>query len=591
MFKNNYNFNYLLTHEGEKLGNDIPWNEYPRPLLKRDSFLNLNGFWKFKVQSKCKIPSSYDMKILVPFAPESLLSGICKHFDESSWLFYEKSIQLPSDFFKDRILLNIEAADYTTLIWIDGKAVKRHDGGSLHFSCDITDYFIDNPYETHTITIGINDNLSDLSHPYGKQTLSRGGMWYTPFSGLQTTWIESVNDEYIEHILSRYHNETVYIDTFDSNFNGTVFLHLDNEVKRYPLNDGKAVIKLQNPKLWSPESPYLYHYSIELDSGDTISSYFAARTIGTKKINGAMRTLLNNRPVFLHALLDQGYYSDGLNLAASPRCMENDILKMKKLGFNTLRRHISIAPDLYYYYCDTHGMLVIQDMLNNGDYSFFRDTLIPGITEKAHIKKSDSCMHKDNETRKTFVKTMLKTVDQLRNFPCIYMWTIFNEGWGQFESSKMYDLLKKYDKGSNRLIDSASGWFRGGKSDVDSYHVYGHHFHFKKSDKIIMMSEFGGTVYKIKEHSFNPNRTYGYGSKPKTRKQFARLIYNLYKHEVFPYIQDGLCGTIYTQLSDVEDETNGLLTYDRRITKVLSAEMVPISSYIQKLMTKACDKL
>jgi beta-galactosidase/beta-glucuronidase len=284
-------------------------------------------------------------------------------------------------------------------------------------------------------------------------------------------------------------------------------------------------------------------------------------------VDGIPRILLNEKPYFFHGLLDQGYFSDGIYTPASPKAYEFDILSMKKLGFNMLRKHIKIEPAQFYYDCDRLGMVVFQDMVNNGGYSFLRDTALPTVGMK---RLNDKMLHRDPKTRAAFEDGMEKTVHQLFNHPCICYWTIFNEGWGQFDSAKMYERMKKLD--TSRIIDTASGWFAGAPSDVESLHVYFKPFRFKESKKPVVLSEFGGYSYKPEGHVFNPFKTYGYRFFER-RSDFEDALIRLYEQEIIPAVGKGLCATVYTQVSDVEDETNGLLSYDRKVLKVSEERM------------------
>jgi beta-galactosidase/beta-glucuronidase len=279
-------------------------------------------------------------------------------------------------------------------------------------------------------------------------------------------------------------------------------------------------------------------------------------------VDGTPRVLLNGKPYFFNGVLDQGYFSDGIYTPASPKEYENDILAMKSLGFNTLRKHIKVEPEEFYYQCDRIGMVVFQDMVNNGKYSFLRDTALPTIGIK---KLPESWIKRTSAQKDAFVEGMRRTVNQLYNHPSVCYYTIFNEGWGQFDSDKMFYLLKELD--SSRIIDTNSGWFGGHKSDVESNHIYFKKIKLKKSNKPLILGEFGGYSYKIKEHSANLKKTYGYKLFDDGEK-FEDALISLYENEVISEIENGLCGAIYTQLSDVEDETNGFLTYDRKICKV-----------------------
>lgn len=521
------------------------WNVYPRPQLKRDSFFCLNGQWDFTA-------SDYSGKIIVPFCPESSLSGIGKNFKDK--LIYKREFALPDDFIKDRVFIHFGAVDQIATVYLNDVKLGTNVGGYNHFSFEITELIKEN----NTITVEVEDELL-LYLPYGKQSKKRGGMWYTPVSGIwQTVWIESTLKKYIEDITIEADDESAKI-TVKGISNGNVIF----EDKTVPLENGVAVYKPENVEKWSPENPRLYYFTVEGD-GDKVESYLAFRKLETKKIDNIPRLCLNGEPYFFNGVLDQGYFFDGIFTPQTEKAYENDILLMKEAGFNTLRKHIKVEPEQFYYDCDRLGMVVFQDFINNGDYSFFRDTLLPTIGIQ---KLNDENMHKDKRTRRNFIKTMEKTVEQLKNHPSICLWTIFNEGWGQFDGNKMYDELKKLD--SSRFIDTTSGWFRGKNTDVESLHIYFKKLKIKKSDKPIIISEFGGYALSIKGHVFNEEKEYGY-KKFKDIESLDNAVCNLFEKEVLPLVKKGLCASIYTQLSDVEDETNGLVTYDREIVKFSS---------------------
>jgi hypothetical protein len=363
----------------------------------------------------------------------------------------------------------------------------------------------------------------------------------------------------------------------------TVTPALDGKVtcegKEYPLTKGTAVIVPENPRLWSPEDPYLYNFTVETES-DRVESYFALRTIEAKTINGIPRLCLNGNPYFFHGLLDQGYWPDGIFTPANPECYVNDILEMKRLGFNTLRKHIKVEPEEFYYQCDRLGMVVFQDMVNNGDYNFLRDTALP----TAGIQKlNDKHMHKDFLTRKRFWMGTQATVKQLKNHPCILYWTIFNEGWGQFDSEAVYEQFKQLD--DSRIIDATSGWFRQEKSDVDSRHIYFTPWStLKVSDKPLVLSEFGGYAYPVEGHLFNTGNAYGYKA-CKNLEHFRESVDKLYREKVIPAAKKGLCAAIITQVSDVEDEINGFLTYDRKVNKADEEKMMAIAKLLKETVS------
>ena len=553
----------LYTTRGENL-TGTPWTVYPRPQMRRDSYINLNGEWEFSVDEAEK------GTILVPFCPESLLSGIKEHFPEGSLLCYRRSFVLPEGFRRGRVILHVGAADQEAEVYVNGRHVGSHFGGYEAFSFDITDTLA----EENRLEIRCRDDLRDLSIPYGKQVLKRGGMWYTPVSGIwQTVWLESVPQAYIEKLTIENQGTSVTID-IGVDLPGTVTVA---GLGTYRLEGGKVTISPENPRLWSPEDPYLYEFTVEAGE-DRVESYFALRTLEIKTIGGYQRLCLNGRPYFFHGLLDQGYWPDGLFTPAAPECYADDILAMKKLGFNMLRKHIKVEPEEFYYQCDRLGMVVFQDMVNNGKYSYVRDTVMPTVSLTSQKILPDKHLHSDENGRKRFLNGMKATVNQLKNHPSILYWTIFNEGWGQFDSDSVYEQLKKLD--DTRWIDSTSGWFRRKKTDVDSRHVYFRKINLKSVDKPLVLSEFGGFAYKVEGHLFNTDKEYGYGSYDDLNA-FCDAVAKVYLEQVVPSAKNGLCAAVYTQVSDVEDEINGLLTYDRKVEKLTPKKMLPVARALQ----------
>ncbi len=548
-------YNYLFTKAGEHL-QETPWNAYPRPLLRRDSFLCLNGSWQFAVCDTDTPPAAFYESIAVPFCPQSLLSGICRNIDTKQYLFYQRTFSLPAGFAKDRVLLHFGAVEQYCTVWVNGVFVGKHAGGYLPFSFDITDTL----QAENTVLVRAYNPL-DPKMPYGKSRVKRGGMWYTPVFGIwQTVWLESVPKQHVAALNTVVCGNTVIIKA-DGVQNGTVTVNTPTGDLFVPLADGKATCVLDAPRLWSPEDPYLYTYTVQAGE-DTVYSYFAVRSLQIKTVDGIPRLCLNGNPYFFHGLLDQGYWSDGLYTPADPACFEQELQALKNMGYNMVRKHIKIEPQLFYYACDRLGIAVFQDMVNNGKYSFLLDTALPTVLAK-HLP--DKWRHRDKETRQNFLTYMESTVSLLRQHPSIVYWTIFNEGWGQFDSEAAYHRLKALD--NTRFIDTASGWFKGATSDVESEHIYFKPYRFKPSKKPVVLSEFGGYSYKPTGHVFNTSGTFGYRFF-KDRAAFETALVSLYRKEVIPAVQKGLCAAVLTQVSDVEDETNGLFSYDRKVTKV-----------------------
>jgi beta-galactosidase/beta-glucuronidase len=538
----------LITNEGKALP-AVPWERYPRPQMQREQWLCLNGTWELSF-------GETRTQIRVPFCPESLLSGVEEAPAIGREMQYRRTFSVPQTW-RGRVLLHFGAVMRKTAVFVNGTPVAEHDNGYLPFAADITDALRSGENELRVRVV----NDLDPRYPYGKQKIRRGGMWYTPCSGIwQTVWLEPVPARAIAALRIRTGADWAEIEA-DGVSDGEIVL----DERRYPLQNGAARITLDRPHPWSPEDPYLYRFT--LTSGeDRVASYFALRTLSTETVDGIPRLCLNGKPTFFNGLLDQGYWSDGLYTPASPDGFAADILAMKSLGFNTLRKHIKIEPELFYYDCDRLGMIVFQDMVNNGEYRFLRDTLLPTVRL---LSRSDARMNPDPETRRVFLDSMERTVLHLDNHPCICLWTIFNEGWGQFCADEAYDRLKALD--GTRPIDSTSGWFHQKKSDVDSLHIYFTAPRLGKQRLPQLLSEFGGYVQKLPAHSFNTKKTYGYRILP-TREAFVDALRKLYA-SLIPLAKKGLCGAIYTQVSDVEDETNGLLTFDRAVQKVRPEEL------------------
>ena len=542
----------------------LSWEEYPRPQMKRDSYISLCGDWELSVKQKnTEKPLG---SILVPFPPESRLSGIEREIERGETYIYRKKLSIPKEFNRGRIIINFGAADQITRLFVNDTFVGEHIGGYLPFSFDLTEYLNEGE---NTFRVEVKDDL-DTDLAYGKQTRKRGGMWYTPISGIwQPVWLESLPEKHITSLKLTPTLNSVRIETVGGEEEKILTLKLPNGNKAYNYCGNSIEFEITDPILWTPDTPHLYEFTL-CAGEDTISSYFALRTV-TVDTNGEKPYIcLNGKPIFAHGLLDQGYFSDGIYLPATPEGYLFDILSMKELGFNMLRKHIKIEPDLFYYYCDKHGMLVFQDMVNSGKYSFIIDTALPTIGLKKGIS------HRATEKRrKHFEEESRKTVDLLYNHPSVIYYTIFNEGWGQYDADRIYGELKQYD--ATRVWDATSGWFRENESDVVSEHVY-----FKKisltPSKIrpLVLSEFGGYSCKIPEHSFNLDKTYGYKFFS-TTEDFMNALEELYENEIIPSINSGLSAAVLTQVSDVEDETNGLLTYDRQLLKVDKDRMKKLS--------------
>lgn len=553
------NFEDLKTEFILDLDKKKPLPEYPRPLLKRESYLNLNGEWDYAITKSTDLPLHYDGKILVPFPVESELSGVKHLLKSNEYLYYRLKFKFEDNFVKQLVLLHIDAVDQEATVYFNGVVVGNSFNGYVPYTYDVTPFI--KRKDENEIIIRVKDALNH-KYPYGKQKHHRGGMWYTPCSGIwKTVWMESVYDTYIQNIeitpLKEVINGVHLKMETDGDIKRITVSHKDKILKQYTIDDNELDIVLDNPQLWSPDNPFLYDLRIETENDDIIS-YFALRKV--EIINN--KIYLNGKETFCNGLLDQGYFPDGIYTPASYKAYAYDILQMKNLGFNTLRKHIKIEPAMFYYMCDSYGMLVFQDMVNNSHYDFIRDTALPTVFPQIKVgdKLHNRC-HND-----IFVKAMKEEVKLLKSYPSIILWTIYNEGWGQHNADKMHDLLLELD--DTRLIDDTSGWFAQKKNMFESKHIYFREINLDKikTSKPILISEFGGYSYKVDGHVFNTKKAYGY-KQFATQEAFEDGFIELYEKQIIPN-KDKLCGTIYTQVSDVEDEINGLLTYDRKILKV-----------------------
>ncbi|MBP3415442.1 MAG: glycoside hydrolase family 2 [Clostridia bacterium] len=560
----------MLTVWGESLDKNNVLCEYPRPQLKRDSYLNLNGMWDYAITDGGTACGKYDGQILVPFSPESELSGVSYRLVPDQTLWYHRTVKLPAGFNKGRLLLNFGAVDQTAEIFINNTKCFTHIGGYTAFSIDITEFVTSDSFD---LVVKVNDVTDTSHHSKGKQTLNPKGIWYTAQSGIwQTVWLESTPKDYIKEIkiTPSLDEKLVKIKVISDSDLPCTAKTLGKEISFTSNIEQKIEINDFIP--WTPDTPQLYDVDIALGE-DRISSYFAMRKVEVKADpNGIKRIYLNNSPYFMHGLLDQGYWPDGLYTAPSDEALIYDINFAKEMGFNTLRKHIKIEPMRWYYHCDRLGMLVWQDLVNGGgDYKFM--TISTPLVTGRHSRdgKYTDFSRGDFEGRKQFYAELDETINQLYNCPSIVLWTIFNEGWGQFDARKAYDRLTAID--STRLIDHASGWHDQMIGEFKSLHVYFKKYRFKKDklDRAVILTEFGGYGYKEDGHTWSDTNFCYKNFKDKAKLEKALCA--LYEKQIIPAAEQGLCADIYTQLSDVETELNGLITYDRKKIKVSSDTM------------------
>lgn len=550
----------LLTKWGEDLNKNCPLSEYPRPQFKRDSYFSLNGIWQLAFSENQLLNAKYDYEIVVPFSPEAPLSGVNRELKENEYLIYSKQFELPQGFNKGRVFINFGAVDQIAKVYINGSCVGEHHGGYTPFTFEITEHI---NADVNTVNVVVRDLCEENQYSRGKQSSRRGGIWYSKQSGIwQSVWLESTPEEYIKsvRITPDYDNEQVALE-YPGNITVEALVYAGKELIAHTTD---TKIKIENFKPWSPESPFLYKIVFKYGK-DVVESYFGMRkfSLGNDK-NGVPRLFLNNKPYFHNGLLDQGYYPDGYLTPPSNAAMEFDIKTVKDCGFNMLRKHIKIEPMLWYHYCDVNGIIVWQDMVNGGGRYGIEVSVLPFVGINLDDTNYKTFKRTDKNARDLYYNELGEMLDALYNCPCIALWVPFNEGWGQFDSAKAYSFIKERD--DTRIIDSTSGWHDRGVTDVISKHIYFTPIVVKQGAKPWLLTEFGGLSIRVKGHTFN-DKLFGY-KVYKSKEGLTGAYSRLFNKTIIPQISKGLSATVYTQLTDVEDELNGILTYDRKVQKI-----------------------
>ena len=562
----------MLTPWADTLDRAQPLPEYPRPQMVRDSYLNLNGPWSYAITTSANKPAQADGTILVPFSPESELSGVGHVLQPEEYLWYIRTVTLPDGFNVGRVLLHFGAVDQTATVWCNGVELATHTGGYLPFTVDITEVLA----KENTILVCVRDATNKSQLPRGKQTLHPHGIWYTPQSGIwQTVWLESVPQNYIRslHVTPLFDAHQVEITV-----EGEGQCMIDLEGKRFTFPAGvPAHVPVQSFRPWSPEHPTLYPFSVTLGD-DTVYSYFAMRkcSVETDK-DGVRRLFLNGKPYFHNGLLDQGYWPDGLYTAPSDDALVYDIQLAKDMGFNMLRKHIKIEPLRWYYHCDRLGIIVWQDLVSCFErWQTLTMQVLPFLGVHLKDRPSGRLGRAGEAGRRQFLRDMEDTVDLLYNCVCLGLWVPFNEGWGQFDALAVTDRLRALDP--TRPIDHASGWHDQGGGDLKSRHVYYRPVRLRGDGRrVLALTEFGGYSLQCPGHLAS-DKKFGYRMYDHAAA-WMDAVERLYETEVLPLIESqGLSAAVYTQLSDVEDEVNGLVTYDRRLCKMDPARMRKINS-------------
>ena len=594
----------LYTRWGKNLDRDHVLEEYPRPLLMREDYQILNGWWDYAFTIDYKQPQQYEGRILVPFSPETALSGVGRQLKPDEYLWYRRNFNLPGwerEKGQNRILLHFGAVDQSCEVRINGHKVKRHTGGYLPFEVDISRYAQESANE---LIVAVKD-LSDTSyHSKGKQKLNAGGMFYTAQSGIwQTIWLEKVPETYIKEIKtvpdiekkiirikvsSSYSTDKKNVDKLSRNLPIEIKirkpgLYPDPVVKPSQIStedmletavqavsDKWIEIPIESISLWNCETPYLYYFEVKLGD-DRAISYFAMRkfSLETKVHEEFPRICLNGEVQFQNGVLDQGYWPESLYTPPSDAAMIFDIQEMKKTGFNMVRKHLKIEPQRWYYHCDRLGIVVWQDMVNGGSYYkhwfvTYGATLLSWLRIPMRDVYPRLLSREAKAGRLEFIREMKETIRLLGNHPSIAAWVIFNEGWGQFQTEDMTRIVRRLDP--NRLIDQASGWFDQGGGDFSSLHNYFFKLFIRpERERASVLSEFGGYSYREPGHCAR-EKLYGYGI-CKNKKDLEKRFLERWSG-VRNLIPQGLSASIYTQWTDVEEEVNGVFTYDREVRKI-----------------------
>jgi beta-galactosidase/beta-glucuronidase len=563
--------NPLLTGWSEDVDPKRPWPEYPRPAMQREEWLNINGLWQYAVTPKGSEPEQWEGKILVPYPVESALSGVKRRISSDESLWYKTDFKLPPGWKDKRILLHFEASDWETRVYIDGKAIGSHRGGYDPFCFDISEYI--KPGKRHELRVSVWDPGSEGTQPRGKQVNEPHGIWYTPSTGIwQTVWLEPVNDIYLKsfRITTGIDEGRVRIDpqlvNLQDGLKTRARIMKDGQLLKEEKAEGDSeiIISLEDYELWSPDRPILYDIEIELlkdgEVIDRVGSYTAFRKISLGKTeDGFTRILLNNSFVFQNGPLDQGFWPDGLYTPPNDEAMRYDLEMIKKMGFNMLRKHVKVENRRFYYWCDKMGILVWQDMPNGDKHTGYHDE---------DIKRSA-------ESAAQFELELERLIETKYNHPSIIVWVAFNEGWGQYETGRITELIRELDP--TRLINSTSGWADRGTGDIlDIHHYPEPRCPEAEEDRAIVLGEFGGLGLPVQDHTWE-DRNWGYENMDdaaallRKYEEFYRLVYSMVKEE-------GLSASVYTQITDVETETNGLLTYDRKVDKMGADKLYNINT-------------
>lgn len=587
----------IVTRWARQVSPSSVWQEYPRPQLVRSEWQNLNGLWDYAVVSKTDpSPDTYQGQILVPFCVESALSGVGKEVKPENRIWYRRTFEVPSAWADKRVMLNFEAVDWEAGIWINNAYVGSHKGAYDRFSFDITDYLKKSgPQE---IIVSVWDPTSFGTQARGKQQIPQEGIWYTPVSGIwQTVWLEAVpKTAAVREVIIVPDVDTQTVSVTPMLYEPLVqryevivtVLDGDKEAARQTTQvDKTATIKIENPKLWSPDAPFLYGLKLELvraarenqprQSIETLTSYFGMRKISLGQGTFGKVLHLNNKPLFHYGTLDQGWWPDGLHTPPSDEAMVYDLRVTKDMGFNMIRKHIKVEPDRWYYWCDKLGIMVWQDMPSGM-------VVLPRAENRRLAYPQQVQENEDDQNQRAadaaqFEWELRRMIDLRRNAPCVVMWVPFNEGWGQYDTCRVAGWVKAYDP--SRLVNAVSGWALRPCGDVYDIHTYQQDLTRPEmqSGMATVIGEFGGIGYPLEKHLWNPEmRNWGYQTYQSADQLWDNYVYKF--NQIAELRKKGLSAAVYTQTTDVEGEVNGLITYDREVIKVAPEKLKQLHSVL-----------
>ena len=576
----------IMTDWASQVSPDNALPEYPRPMMVRSDWQNLNGLWQYAITPKGeKAPKNYDGDILVPFCIESALSGVQKEVGADNALWYSKSFSVPNKWKNGRVLLHFGAVDWMTDVWVNGVKVGSHTGGYAPFTFDITQALQSKDNE---IVMRVWDP-TDVSYiPRGKQVRKPSGIWYTSVTGIwQTVWLESVPEDYIQSVVSTPDLEkaTVKVDVDFTHPTNNDLYQVDVLYEGKVVATGKSIngqpVEVNMPEdflLWTPDHPFLYDLNVKvLRKGkqiDAVQSYFAMRSFGTQRdANGIVRLTLNGKPIFQFGPLDQGWWPDGLYTAPTDEALAYDVQKTKDFGFNMIRKHVKVEPARWYYHCDRLGMIVWQDM-PSGDRG-------PGWNTTEYFKGSESV--RSLESEENYKKEWTEIITALKSQPCIGVWVPFNESWGQFKTVEIVEMTKKLDP--TRLVNPASGGNFYLTGDIlDLHHYPDPKMVLYDPTRATVLGEYGGIGRKVEGHTWVKDQGWGYVEFDTEEK--VTDTYVEYANILYKMIPQGFSAAVYTQTTDCETELNGLMTYDRKVIKLDEKRLHDINSKISHALAE-----